>query len=230
MHIPITGQFINLFAALQLLISFAMLSQRRVVSLINLFSAQGLVLGISTLIVAYSTGQKHLVYSALLTITLKVIVLPFLLHRLVERLHIRWEVETLINIPTTMIVGIGLVIFAFNVAMPISQLSGTIIRSTLGIALACILLSFLMMLTRRKALPQVIGFLSMENSLLFAAISATYGMPMVVEFGVALDLLIGSLILGMFFFQVRETFDSLDLQHMERLKDGKNKREVSRES
>ncbi|MES2356006.1 MAG: formate hydrogenlyase [Pseudomonadota bacterium] len=230
MHIPITGQLINLFAALQLLIGFAMLSQRRVVSLINLFSAQGLVLAISTLIVAYSTGQVHLVYSALLTITLKVILLPFLLHRLVERLHIRWEVETLINIPTAMIVGIGLVIFAFNLAMPISQLSGTVIRSTLGIALACMLLSFLMMLTRRKALPQVIGFLSMENCLLFAATSATYGMPMVVEFGIALDLLIGSLILGMFFFQVRETFDSLDLQHMERFKDGQNKPGVTRES
>jgi len=228
-NVPITGQLVNLFAALQLLIGFAMLSQRRVISLVNLFAAQGLVLGVSTLMVAYSSGQSHLVYSALLTFALKVVVLPFLLYRLIERLHIRWDVETLINIPATMLVGIGLVIFAFNLALPISQLSGTIVRSTLGIALASVLLSFLMILTRRKAVPQVIGFLAMENGLLSAATSATYGMPMVVEFGIALDVLIGTLILGVFFFQIREAFDSLDLKHMERFKETQHEQKESNE-
>jgi hydrogenase-4 component E len=92
-------------------------------------------------------------------------------------------------------------------------------RSTLGIALAVVLLSFLMMITRRKAISQVIGFLAMENGLFFAATSATYGMPMVVELGVALDVLVGTLILGVFFFQIREQFDSLDLKNLERLKE-----------
>ena len=230
MAVPFSGQLVNLFAALLLLISFAMLSQRRVLSLVNLFAMQGAVLALSTLIVASSTGQVHLFYSAILTFALKVIALPYLLHRLIDRLNLRWDVETLINIPTTMIVGIGLVIFAFNLALPISQLSGTIIRSTLGIALACVLLAFLMMLTRRKAVPQVVGFLAMENGLLFAATSATYGMPMVVELGIALDVLIGALILGIFFFQIRETFDSLDLKHMERLKDEHQEGEAAGES
>ena len=85
--------------------------------------------------------------------------------------------------------------------------------------MAVVLLSFLMMITRRKAISQVIGFLAMENGLFFAAISATYGMPMVVELGVALDVLVGMLILGVFFFQIREQFDSLDLHHLERLKE-----------
>ena len=89
----------------------------------------------------------------------------------------------------------------------------TITRSTLGIAMASVLLSFLMMITRRKAVPQVIGFLAMENGLFFAATSATYGMPMVVELGIALDVLVGTFIFGMFFFQIRETFDSLDIRH-----------------
>ena len=95
---------------------------------------------------------------------------------------------------------------------------GTIFLS-LGIALACVMLSFLMMITRRKAIPQVIGFLSMENGLFFAATSATYGMPMVVELGIALDVLVGVLILGVFFFQIREQFDSLDLKHLENLRE-----------
>ena len=218
--LPFYAQLINLFAALLLLIAFAMLAQRRVLSLINLFAAQGLVLAVSTAIVAWGTGQTHLYWSAGLTLLLKVILLPWLLHRLIRQLNVKWDVETLINIPTTMLVGIVLVVFSFNLALPISQLAGTVTRATLGIAMACVLLSFLMMITRRKAVPQVIGFLSMENGLFFAATSATYGMPMVVELGIALDVLVGMLILGVFFFQIREQFDSLDLKHLEKLKEG----------
>jgi hydrogenase-4 component E len=212
-------QFINLLASLLLLISFAMLAQRRVITLINLFAWQGLILSISAAVVAWSSNQHHLYYSAGLTLLLKVLVLPWLLHRLIRKLNIKWDVETLINIPTTMLIGIGLVVFAFNLALPISELSATITRSTLGIALATVLLSFMMMITRRKAVPQVIGFLAMENGLFFAATSATYGMPMVVELGIALDVLVGTFIFGIFFFQIRETFDSLDIRHMEKLKD-----------
>ena len=140
----------------------------------------------------------------------------------------RWEFEGLINIPTTMLIGIVLVVFAFNLALPISQLANTVTRSTLGIALASVMLSFLMMITRRKAIPQVIGFLSMENGLFFAATSATYGMPMVVELGIALDVLVGMLILGVFFFQIREQFDSLDLKHLEKLKENEERAMTAR--
>ncbi len=214
-----TGQLINFLAALLLLIAFAMLSQRRILSLIYLFAWQGLVLAVSTTVVAYSTHQPHLYYSAFLTLVLKAFLLPWILHRLIIRLNIKWDVETMINVPTTMLVGIALVIFAFNLAAPISQLADTITRSTLGIAMASVLLSFLMMITRRKAVAQVVGFLAMENGLFFAATSATYGMPMVVELGIALDVLVGTFIFGIFFFQIRETFDSLDIKNMEKLKE-----------
>jgi len=217
--IPFYAQLINLFAAILLLLAFAMLSQRRVLSLINLFAAQGLVLAMSTATVAFGTHQTHLYWSAGLTFALKVVLLPWILHRLIRRLDVRWEFEQLINIPTTMLIGIVLVVFAFDLAVPISQLASTVTRSTLGIALASVMLSFLMMITRRKAIPQVVGFLAMENGLFFAATSATYGMPMVVELGIALDVLVGMLILGVFFFQIREQFDSLDLKHMEKLKE-----------
>ena len=217
--VPLSSQMINLCAAVMLLIGFAMLSQRRVLTLINLFMLQGFVLFVSTVIVAVSTDQSHLLWSAGLTLLLKVIGLPYILHRLIRRLSVKWDIETLFNIPTTMLVGIALVVIAFNVAQPISQLSGTITRATIGIALACVLLAFLMMITRSKAVPQVIAFLAMENGLFFAATSATYGMPMVVELGIALDVLVGMVILGIFFFQIREQFDSLDIRHMERIRD-----------
>lgn len=212
-------QLINLLAAVLLLLSFAMLSQRRILSLINLFAAQGLVLCLATALVAALTGQTHLYWSAGVTLFLKVLLLPWILHRLIRRLNVKWDVETLLNIPTTMLVGIVLVILAFNLAAPISELAGTVTRSTLGIALACVLLSFLMMITRSKAVPQVVGFLSMENGLFFAATAAVYGMPMVVELGVALDVLVAALILGVFMFQIRERFDSVDTRHLENLKE-----------
>jgi hydrogenase-4 component E len=218
--LPFYAQLINLFAALLLLLGFAMLSQRRVRTLINLYAAQGLALACATAVVAWGTGQVHLYASAALTFALKVVVLPWILHRLIRRLDVRWDVEGLINVPATMLIGIVLVVFAFNLATPISQLASTVTRSTLGIAMATVLLAFLMMITRRKAIPQVIGFLAMENGLFFAATGATYGMPMVIELGIALDVLVGMLILGVFFFQIREQFDSLDLRHLEKLKEG----------
>lgn len=219
MQIPLILQFVNLLASLLLLVVFAMLAQRRILSLINLFAWQGGILALSTFVVAYSTAQHHLYYSAGLTLILKVLLLPWLLHRLIRKLNVRWDVETLINIPTTMLVGIGLVIFSFNLAAPISQLSEGITRGLIGIALASVLLSLLMMLTRRKAVSQVVAFLSLENSLFFAATSATQGMPLVVEFGIALDVLVATFIFGIFFFQIRETFESLDITNMEKLKD-----------
>ena len=165
---PLHVQLVNLFAAGLLLLAFAMLSQRRILTLIHLYALQGLALTLSTVTVAWATGQHHLYWSAAINFTLKVVVLPWILHRLIRRLSVKWDVETLINIPTMMLVGIVLVVFAFNLALPISEFSRSIARGTLGIAL---------------------------------------------------DVLVGMVILGVFLFQIREQFDSLDIRHLERLKD-----------
>jgi len=216
---PLVGQVINLLAALMLLIAFAMLAQRRLLRLIHLFALQGAVLTLNTLVVAATLAQSHLYFSVVLNLVLKVIVLPMILIRLVDRLDLRADAESVGNLPLIMLVAVVLVILSFNVALPISELAGTITRGTLGIAMASVLIAFLMMITRRKAVAQVIGFLAMENGLFFAATSATYGMPMVVELGIALDVLVGTFIFGIFFFQIRETFDSLDTRNLESLKD-----------
>jgi hydrogenase-4 component E len=210
---------IDLFAAGLLLVSFAMLSGRRTQQLVTLFAWQGAILFASTLLVAFTSGLREVYYSAMLTLLLKVVLLPWILNRLIRQLKAEWDTELLVNIPVTMLLGLVLVIFAFGLAQPISTLATTITRNTLGIALAVIFLAFLMMITRRKAISQVVGFLAMENGLFFAATSATYGMPMVIELGIALDVLVGVLILGVFFFQIREQFDSLDLHHLETLKE-----------
>jgi hydrogenase-4 component E len=180
---------------------------------------QGALLCIATILLAWRTGAGHLYFSAALTLALKVIFLPWLLHRLIRRLGVYWDTEPLLNATSTMLIGVLVVVFSFGLAQPISALASTATRNAIGIAVAVVLIAFMTMITRRKAMSQVVGFLSMENGLFFGAMSATYGMPMIVELGVALDVLVAMLVLGVFFFQIREQFDSLDLSHLESLKE-----------
>lgn len=217
--VPFAAQLNGVLAALILLTAFGLLMQRRIYGLLHLFAWQGLFLSISTAVVGYSSGLHHLYISAVLTLALKVIVLPYILYVLIHRMKIHKEVEELVNIPTTMMIGIALVIFSYHLTAPITELSGFMMRSTLAVALATVMLGLLMMITRKKAVTQMIGFLALENGLFFAATSATNGMPLVVELGVALDLLIAAFVFGIFFFQIRTTFDSLDLKAMEKLKE-----------
>jgi hydrogenase-4 component E len=219
MSIPFAAQLNSLLAALILLTAFAMLVQRRMYSLLHLFAWQGLFLSVSTAIVGFVSKTHHLYISSLLTLTLKVIVLPYILHVLIQKLRIHKEVESVVNTPTTMLMGIALVIFSYHLTSPIRELSTLVTRSTLAVALATVMLGLLMMITRRHAVTQIIGFLAMENGLFFAATSATYGMPLVVELGVALDILIAAFIFGIFFFHISTTFDSLDVEQMARLKE-----------
>jgi hydrogenase-4 component E len=218
MH-ALATQIVNFLAAILLLISFAMLSQRRILALIHLYTLQGFTLVLANLVLGFVTADTHLYVSAALTLVLKVGLIPWSLYRLVRRLKITGDVESLLNIPATLLTGIVLVVVAFNVALPVTQFAASVARGTLGIALACVLLSFMMMITRATAIPQVIAFLSMENALFFAAAAATNGMPMIVELGVGLDVLVGMLILGVFMFQIRERFDSLDIHHLAERKD-----------
>jgi hydrogenase-4 component E len=219
MSTELAAQINSLLAALILLTAFGLLVQRRMYALLHLFAWQGLFLSISTAIVGFVAKSHHLYISSLLTLTIKVVLLPYILHTLIRKLKIHKEVESIVNVPTTMLIGIALVIFSYHLTAPIRELSTLVTRSTLAVALATVLLGFLMMITRKHAVTQIIGFLAMENGLLFAATSATYGMPLVVELGVALDLLIAAFIFGIFFFHISTTFDSLDVDQMARLKE-----------
>lgn len=219
MSISLAAQINSILAALILFTAFGLLVQRRIYGLLHLFAWQGLFLSISTAVVGFVAEKHHLYISSLLTLVLKVIVLPYILHVLIMRLKIHKEIETVVNVPTTMLIGIVIVIFSYSLTAPIRDLSTHVTKSTIAVALATVLLGLLMMITRRHAVTQIIGFLSMENGLFFAATSATYGMPLVVELGVALDILIAAFIFGIFFFHISSAFDSLDVEQMARLKE-----------
>ncbi len=212
-------QFIQFFAALILLTNFAMLTQRRFSSLIKLLVFQGLILSINMAFVAYTTQQNELYITVALTFLLKVWLIPFILFRLFIRLHIENQIEPIINLPSTLLIGLALVIFAFNLSIPITEISVTTGRPTLALALASVLLALFTMIIKRKAISQVISLLALENSLFFAATSATNGMPLVVELGMAFDVLVGLFIFGLFFLRIRDTFENFDLHHLENLRE-----------
>jgi hydrogenase-4 component E len=166
MNAQLASQLNSLLASFILLTAFGLVVQRRVNALLHLFAWQGLFLAVSTAIVGYLGGAHDLYISSMLTLAIKVALLPYILHRLIVKLKIHKEVETVLNIPATMLMGIVLVIFSYHLTAPIRELSTLVTRSTLAVALATVMLGFLMMITRKHAVTQIIGFLAMENGLL----------------------------------------------------------------
>lgn len=209
-------QLTSLAAALFLLTAFAILAQRHMRALLGWFAIQGILLAATSALVAFAAASPELYISALLALLLKGFLMPWLLWRIVVRLGVNREVEPLINIFPTLLIAAVLVLFAYYISLPIQKTSALMTRNIIAIGLACVLIGMLIMITRRKAVTQVVGYLAMENALFFTATAATHGMPLVVEIGIAFDVLIAALIFGLFFFQIRKTFDSLDLSHLER--------------
>lgn len=210
-------QAVELLAALITLTSFLMLGQSRLLRLIAIFAIQGLLLSATTALVARATPLPHLYISAIISLTIKAILIPAMLLRLAMRMQLHREMDTLTNPARIMIGGAGLVVFSYYVCMPIVQLSTLSTLNTISVSLAVVLLGMLLMITRRHAVAQVVGFMSIENGLFFAAVVSTQGMPMVVELGIAFDVLVASVIFGVFFFHIRSSIDSLDVDRLSQL-------------
>ena len=216
-NLSLYEQAILLLAAMVLFTSFALLAQTRILNLIRVFAWQGTLLAVTTGLVAVVSGQYHLYISALLTFALKALLIPWMLHRLVLRLDIQRDVDSVVQPAVVLLGGAALVVFCYWVALPIVHLSALITRNTIAVSMAVVLLGMLMIISRRKAVSQVVGFMSMENGLFFAAMVSTYGMPMAVELGIAFDVLVAAILFGVFFFQIRASIDSLDIDRLNRL-------------
>jgi len=210
-------QAILSLAALVGLTSFLMLGQGRLLRLVFVFAVQGLLLALTTAVAAYSLNIPHLYISAALTLILKVIVIPWMLRRLALQMNIHRDVEALKNNTAVMLGGASLMLFSYYILHPIVQTSSIVMLNALAVSLSVMLLGMLLMISHRQAVAHVVGFMSIENGLFFAAVVATHGMPMVVELGVAFDVLIAAVLFGIFFFHIRTSIDSLDVDLLNRL-------------
>lgn len=215
-------RIITLMAALVLVFQIMMVGQRWLVTNIRAFAVQSMLLaGISSTI-AYFNNARDLYIAAALMLLLKAILLPAMLRRLVARIEIRQEIEPLVNVPLSVLISGLLTLLAYVVAEPLQArpATGTLSlgHNTLPVAIALFLIGFFMMINRRKALTQVLALLSLENGLFLAAISLTYGMPMIVELGIFFDVLVAVMIMAILVYRIRETFDSMDVSRLSRLK------------
>jgi hydrogenase-4 component E len=199
------------------LVSFMMLYQDRLYALLNIFALHALVLALSVAWQAHVQNAPHLYVTAVIALGFKAIVIPVALHRIIARLGIHRELETVVSVGLTMLFGIGLVALSMVVMLRVTADADPLAREDLAFALAVVLLGLLIMVTRRNAVSQVVGFMSLENGLVLAATGAK-GMPLVVEISVAFSILIAFIVIGIFLFRIRERFDTVDVSALDRFR------------
>jgi hydrogenase-4 component E len=212
------SQLITLMAALMLVLQLLLAVQPMLLTSVQLFAVQSLFLAGIAGVVAYFDNAVHVYVVAVLTVIGKVVFLPWLLNRQLRRIGIKQEVEPLFNAPATMAVCGGLTLLGYLVARPFTSLE-RLGNNTLAIAMTLVLTGFFLMFNRRKALTQVLALLTVENGVMLAAVAlTTYGMPLVVEFGIFFDVLVAVMILGLLIYRIRETFASMDTSKLNQLK------------
>jgi hydrogenase-4 component E len=207
---PLALDIAHLFAGGLVLVSVMLLYQDRMTGLINTFALHALVVSLSVAWQAYIQQAPHLYITAAIALVIKAVVIPVVLRRMVVRLGIHRTIEPVVSIGLTMLAAIGLIALSIMVMLPITAQAGTLAREDLSFALSVILLGLLMMISRRNAVSQVIGFMSIENGLILAA-TAAKGMPLVVEISVAFSILVALIVIGIFLFRIRERFETVDI-------------------
>ena len=200
----------HLLAGGLVLVSFLMLYQDRLSALVNVYALHAVLLSLSVAWQAYSQDAPHLYITAAIALVFKAIIIPVALHRIIRRLGIHREIEVAVGTGLTMLAGIGLVALSMAVMLQVTPQADPLAREDLAFALSVLLLGLLIMVTRRNAVSQVIGFMSLENGLVLAATGAK-GMPLVVEISVAFSILIAFIVIGIFLFRIRERFDTVDV-------------------
>ena len=207
----------HLLAGGLVLLSFIELYQSRLTALLNVFAAHALILALSVAWQAQVQGAAHLYVTAAIALVFKAIVIPAALHRIMRRLGIHRQIETVVGIGPTMLIGMMLVALSMVLMLRVTETADPLAREDLAFALSVVLLGLLMMVTRRNAVSQVVGFMSLENGLVLAATGAK-GMPLVVEISVAFSVLIAFIVIGIFLFRIRERFDTVDVGALDRFR------------
>ena len=213
----LTFDIAHLLAGGLVLVSFMMIYQDRLHALLNIFALHALVLSASVAWQAYGQHAPHLYITAAIALLFKAIVIPVALHRIIARLGIQRQIETVVGVGPTMLAGMALVALSMIVMLRVTADADKLAREDLAFALSVLLLGLLMMVTRRNAVSQVVGFMSLENGLILAATGAK-GMPLVVEISVAFSVLIAFIVIGIFLFRIRERFDTVDVQALDRFR------------
>ncbi len=217
--VDLGSNIINGLAVVILLTTFLIVAQTRIYPWVNIYAVQSLALALLAAAVAWFTNSPHIYLVALLTIAVKVVAIPRILAYVIDHIQISRQVEPLVSTPAALLISGGLAVLAYFITEPIIAHGSVITRNCLAISIAVALIGFFLMISRRKAISQIMGLMVIENGLFLAAISTTYGMPLIVEIGVFFDILVGVLIMGVFAFRINSTFETIDTGILRRLRD-----------
>jgi hydrogenase-4 component E len=212
---------IEILAATILVTTFLIVSSRSLIFYVRLFAIQSFLLGLVALLVAVGFGETHILIAAILTIAVKAIVIPIALTKVIDKIKVRKEIDFTINITTSLLLCALLVILADSVAQPIleaQRVSDFAVFKVLPISIAVMMIGLFIMIARKQAVSQIVGLLTMENGVFLSGLSITYGMPLIVEVGIFFDIFVAVLILGVFVFRINQTFDTINVDTIRRLR------------
>jgi hydrogenase-4 component E len=214
----VTHDILVLCAAGMLVTAYLMVGQRALFTAIRLYGAQSLLLAIVAVTMAVSEGRGDLFVTAALTVTLKAIVIPWFLMRVIDRIGIHREIEPYLNVPISLLVCLGLTVVGYRVSTGFEEGTRGVTHHLIGVALSLLLIGLFLMVTRKKAITQILALLTVENAVFLVVLGVTSGMPLVVELGISFDVILAVLVLGVLVHRIVDRFESMDVSRLSKLK------------
>jgi hydrogenase-4 component E len=212
-----TTDLVILFAAGMLVTAYLMVGQKALFVAIRLYGLQSLLLGGVAVVMGITDHRPHLFTSAALTIAMKGVLIPWFLMRVIDRIGIHREIEPFLNVPSSLIICLGLTVVGYRVSTGLADATGTA-HHVIGVSLSMLLMGLFLMVTRRKAVTQILALLTVENAVFLVALGATSGMPLVVELGISFDVIVAVLVLGILVHRIVDRFESMDVSRLSKLK------------
>ncbi len=213
-----TGDLLTLCAAGMLVTAYLMVGQKALVTAVRLYGIQSLLLGIMAATIAVSESHHELLVTGAITVALKAILIPWFLMRIIDRIGINREIEPFLNVPASLLVCLGLTVVGYRVSTGFPEGARGVSHHLIGVALAMLLIGLFLMVTRKKAITQILALLTVENAVFLVAIGVTPGMPLVVELGIAFDVIVAVLLLGILVRRIVDRFESMDVSRLSKLK------------
>jgi hydrogenase-4 membrane subunit HyfE len=214
-----TANEVLIFCAAGMLVSgYLMVGQKALLTAVRLYGLQSLLLGVVAATMAIADGRPELFVTAAMTVALKAVLIPLFLMRTVDRVGIHREIEPLLNVPASLLVCLALTVVGYRVSTGFPEGARGVSHHIIGVALALLLIGLFLMVTRRKAISQILAILTVENAVFLVAVGVTTGMPLIVELGISFDVILAVLILGMLVRRIVDRFESMDVSRLSNLK------------
>jgi hydrogenase-4 component E len=214
----VNQELVVLFAAGMLVTAYLMVGQKALFTAIRLYGLQSILLGGVAGVMAVGGHRPHLWASAALTVALKGVVIPWFLMRVIDRVGIHREIEPILNVPSSLLICLGLTVVGYRVSTGLAEGAAGPAHHVIGVSLSMLLMGLFLMVTRRKAVTQILALLTVENSVFLVALGATTGMPLIVELGISFDVILAVMVLGVLVHRIVDRFESMDVSRLSRLK------------